>query len=716
MDPQREANESLYGPLSTITSIRLLHIQSIEPRANLGDDILHVTLSQVDLDDDPAFHTLSYTWGDPLDRTGRHFSSIIPDTSISCNGKEITITRNLDAALRTILSSQSVEEDGKQALWVDAICINQSNLEERSAQISIMNRIYGNALMTIGWLGSPDESSDIVTPLSKKLSALKDGAFTDIAYNVLLGELQPVLAELNRFLGRAYFTRCWVFQEVILSQQICFMCGLTKFTFEDLLYLAEAKQYLDQKLIFPAMKRIGLSFDEGLTFSIESLYRQRQAIRDGDGDKYALSFMQLLELTRQYCCSELKDKVYSVYGLLPQNTDTAMDMAPDYTKTITRVLGDAIRTCISEDRTLDTLAWVTDPTDREPYYRPSWIGELVPRGGATGDDLASILFTASATLSSRASAQMKPIEDDRVLTLIGVSCDTILEYAKPPTWDGSTLSLDSIWAQAMLLEKQEQQHTVISPSSGPLLPLTTGHKTVMCTLLSDDHPEPDPSVFQIRSRRDICYSTIQHLHKLCWFSGHDDTAGAYETVACQVLDALRKARTTEVGQSFPGMEELKLLEGFTCDCNASLLCSETVSDELATGRYFSPACPYIEEIKSEINTSPDHRWLNSDLDQQHRSSGQGTSAFSYHRYRLHRLAKTQNGYLALIPRSSEYGDAVFLLEGGRVPFIMRKDFPEPGEIDSEGRWNIIGPAYVHGAMQGEVWEKVKHRVHPVHID
>jgi hypothetical protein len=65
-----------------------------------------------------------------------------------CNGKYIPITRNLDAALRVLQ-----EEKMHRMLWVDAICIDQENISEKSHQVPLMKDIFELADQVIIWLG-----------------------------------------------------------------------------------------------------------------------------------------------------------------------------------------------------------------------------------------------------------------------------------------------------------------------------------------------------------------------------------------------------------------------------------------------------------------------------------------------------------------------------------------------------------------------------------
>src|SRR6266516_377443 len=77
----------------------------------------------------PKYKALSYCWGDP-GHTGE----------ITLNGKSIKVRKNLESALRHLRDGTKEE-----LLWVDALCINQNDLDERSSQVAIIDSMYGDA-------------------------------------------------------------------------------------------------------------------------------------------------------------------------------------------------------------------------------------------------------------------------------------------------------------------------------------------------------------------------------------------------------------------------------------------------------------------------------------------------------------------------------------------------------------------------------------------
>ncbi|KAH6720849.1 heterokaryon incompatibility protein-domain-containing protein [Leptodontidium sp. MPI-SDFR-AT-0119] len=122
------ANEPYtYSPLLG-REIRLLEI---EPSLN-DDAPLRGSLHTVHLDDQRVvFSALSYLWGDP------DFSYNV--TIDSC---DISITRNASHALRDLRTSLQSKHIQFKYIWIDGLCIDQSNLEERGKQVRLMRDIY----------------------------------------------------------------------------------------------------------------------------------------------------------------------------------------------------------------------------------------------------------------------------------------------------------------------------------------------------------------------------------------------------------------------------------------------------------------------------------------------------------------------------------------------------------------------------------------------
>jgi len=180
----KAAAPDLYAPLNTGShAFRLLHLL---PGA-WDDDIsaeLH-ECSMIECRD--RYITISYTWGQPNE---------VPRVPITCNGKAVLIFENLCAALRRLRQSKHV-----LLIWVDALCINQDDILERTHQVGLMGDIYSNSQETVIWLGEPASNehdgrdflkaypkpSRIIWSGDKRDETLRDAYFANIERSHLFG-------------------------------------------------------------------------------------------------------------------------------------------------------------------------------------------------------------------------------------------------------------------------------------------------------------------------------------------------------------------------------------------------------------------------------------------------------------------------------------------------------------------------------------------------
>ncbi|KAF5980930.1 heterokaryon incompatibility protein [Fusarium coicis] len=121
--------------------IRLLTIKSTMSEISCEMEV-------TDLHDQLPFNALSYVWGDPGNTE-----------DIFINGHKHPVTISLASALRCVPQhlSQSKHAAG-QKLWVDAICINQADNDEKGHQVAKMGEIYSQSGLVLCWLGPLDDS------------------------------------------------------------------------------------------------------------------------------------------------------------------------------------------------------------------------------------------------------------------------------------------------------------------------------------------------------------------------------------------------------------------------------------------------------------------------------------------------------------------------------------------------------------------------------
>jgi hypothetical protein len=92
----------------------------------------------------------------------------VPDHYVICNGRKLPVTSNCDAFLRMFRKHRTYDTPKERRLWVDSICIDQSNLAEKTQQLMLMGNVYRNSTRTLVWLGDSTPESTLV------MRAIKD--------------------------------------------------------------------------------------------------------------------------------------------------------------------------------------------------------------------------------------------------------------------------------------------------------------------------------------------------------------------------------------------------------------------------------------------------------------------------------------------------------------------------------------------------------------
>lgn len=202
-----------YSPLDErLKEIRVLTLHPGAFSANL-----HVLIHKVVLapDTPPIYEALSYVWsttGDPVD------IKIGPS-----GGDRLAITQNLATALPYLRYENEI-----RTLWIDAICINQQDLRERSSQVRMMGDIYRSADRVVIWLGTEKDNSAQALEIMSRIGS-------EIKVDYVRLEMSPVSTDsilhwsdtsrylpfhgqesrnIDALLRRSWFTRLWVWQEI----------------------------------------------------------------------------------------------------------------------------------------------------------------------------------------------------------------------------------------------------------------------------------------------------------------------------------------------------------------------------------------------------------------------------------------------------------------------------------------------------------------------
>ena len=279
----------LYTPLDSTREIRLLRLHarpspskasSVQAEKNVPIycDLYPVAFSEAR---NQGYEALSYTWGNPEE-----------PLSILVNKTEVPVTRNLHVALEHLRG-----ETSGVVLWVDALCINQTDDVKKSEQVNFMREIYAHANNTRVWLGPAEGTSDeIMVQLAQigktvidrgafdlfiRMTTLsikdRDGAVhaedqaTKLVEDMLDRSLLQIkdslrlLTGVRDLLSRPYWSRVWILQEIVVSRNVEVYCGKLKIGFAFLhaamLYIIYMQTFLSTELVKPLTALLEASAD-----------------------------------------------------------------------------------------------------------------------------------------------------------------------------------------------------------------------------------------------------------------------------------------------------------------------------------------------------------------------------------------------------------------------------------------------------------------------
>ncbi|PIA94483.1 hypothetical protein CB0940_08553 [Cercospora beticola] len=374
------SEHGLYRPLdSTRQEVRLLDILPFSKRP---EDAVACTLRVVALQDEPTprYQTISYVWGDPT-----------PCCSIILNGKIFMVPRSTDQVLRRVSDRENV-----RTVWIDAVCINQADLQERAQQVTLMDQVYFFTTGGIVYLGQGEQGSaqaianleDLArevkeiakTPYEEGMLFRPRGSFA-IAPDTSRLHVNLDVDALTKFLALPWLRRVWVIQEAVLPAQSECLLGDSKISIDTVLTGCAWLMYHRTHLPSALRNNLGLLATQSMWSSkcvrdsvIATLDDRRNIMSSGEP-------LGILVLNiRGSSTSDERDRVFGLLGLAAKKRPLPELIRPDYTKSLAEVMRDATRyfisveallgffvvPCISHRRRED----VTDPD------WPSWVPRI----------------------------------------------------------------------------------------------------------------------------------------------------------------------------------------------------------------------------------------------------------------------------------------------------------------------------------------------------
>lgn len=648
-----------------------------------------------------------------------------------CNDKVLKIQPNLyDLLIRLRQQRRSLP------LWIDAICINQDEAddqarEEKYRQIRLMKDIYGSAIRVIVWLGESKNISATLPSLIEEVPPLdfeyrdireenqvlrsKDNlSAIDIFVQVfgLEGPLWKMLRtayrrrkilELSKLANRDYFQRVWVVQELVLAKELHFLVGPLHLPWES---MQKGHQMI-------------AAFDSQPTLALNDLKKRGflvlphiiKAREDREvGKIWPIDDFLLLVRDRVATCQE--DKVFSVLGLIDDSMaevltkDVMHDGRPRLDKlffncavTLARERGWPYvlsLVALGSAECADLPSWVPDL--RQPLRpKPFWYyGSTHLQAGRGANTLLPGDFAVSMEAGSTNLALEVPMATVDVIVQVGESHDEINET-------------QSSRMQGHIFDLLNRLGTRYSHTGE--LTLDALFRTLTADVFARD---PNRSMAHLRFEFGLWMTLTFELIEtpvLIPFSGRISDWYARQHGISTVRDT-PLINGKDISLSTTIDDFVKIHD------NAAYHMAGIFNRE-KTSRPWIPEQPRNPDSLRAVGM-PEQFWeggftVAKLLDAITRTLNvgmKGVPGAIDQVYKDRRVFRTSRGYLGCGPRDVRLGDVVCLVGGGApTPFVFRsskhqESFREGTGVvplaEDLGTVRVVGEAYVHGCMNGEL--------------
>ena len=414
-------------------------------------DEIRCTFSLASLDDNPYYEALSYVWG-TSDSTA----------SVLLHGHLAPVTQNLKTILRHL------RKDKERILWIDALCINQNDVDERSHQVSEMHDIYSQAFRVIAYLGEAWEGISSTFELMAFAGNHSDHHWNSTSTKNITScgyDVASVLQcdSIARFFSSPWWTRIWTVQECVLARRMVYMYGVYRLDAE---VLQRFQDYINLHGMqcCAALMTIG-STRSGTAVLMDGYLKAVRLEQLTDRTATSLGFLEVTAIFKSRQCLNPSDKIYGLLGMAPRDFRACVGVdykcpTRDVYKAVSIVTlkkGLMLLSCFYGDRdpVLGLSSWVLDfSTSIHELDTSFYLYRLTP-----------IQHHFRASLDSKTS--FKFLEPDKA-SMCAVILDTIsstnsnLKTEMPRSVGiGGRTFVDACWQTLNGYEPSEQRYTSI---------------------------------------------------------------------------------------------------------------------------------------------------------------------------------------------------------------------------------------------------------------
>ncbi|KAJ4324351.1 hypothetical protein N0V84_003912 [Fusarium piperis] len=651
------SEEFVHSPLEDSKGIRLLHV-------DIQNSTLRCTLRTYSASEIPPYICLSYVWADfgPMMNRGRDFRETeleVPmfshsdSAEIILNDRRFSIGANLHAALlglRQYLNGRPI--------WVDAMCINQTDSNEKTTQVARMGEIYSAAEKVFIWLGRRHTQRDTAMRILKVWPSFPvdpDNAniqFHGKKYNTAKAffEATSTGSELISWIGlltivtESWWSRVWTVQEFILSREYAFYYDGAQVPTADL------KKAMDWTY-FVAVHCSSKLIPSWVTFQPSIFDLKQHGAR--------LSFLDVAMLGATRMAGDPRDKAWAFLGITDPESIGQPPLKPDYDN---RNMGDfyldLAQRLLRGDAGLLVLSLVNHPLPRESYKFKS----KKPIGNRLLDQ-----YKAKKRLPQQDPKFAPPKED-------------VFDEALQPDWSGKGVGYPS-WvpkmASAVAMEPIFLREMRAQKARGKAL-----HDASWRIFHAASNVQREFALSADEKRLSVeahLLDTVKAAIPLP--KTEEDGPGFYQAFRSWYP---KKSRLADIPYQHQASTAVP-----------SALCRTLLMNIWLTSHPAPEGCKahfanYLARISESASS------IKNDLHLKKKPDPEEGDIFpaAMNDVGIDRvLFITEKGYLGLGPARMEVGDVVGLVAGAHVPFVLRKG--------SKG-FILVGEAYVEGVMYGEI--------------
>ena len=274
-------------------------------------------------------------------------------------------------------------EHERMMVWIDALCIDQSSIAERSRQVGIMSQIYSGAKRVVVWLGEADESTEQAI---KDLNRLTEINLTRIELwnGKLLWAEDAADSEVNaqrlravlKIFHRSWFDRAWIVQELIMAKHVLVFCGHHEIQWETMYRFCSKYGTWDwTRITFGGTVRLrsppGLHESIGVPVIVRKHHK-------GEDQRLGQTLSELLTLTATMKSTRPEDKVYALLGVAKMSRAAQEAFpTPDYGLDVAEIYKRVALVSITEERNLHlVLGMSRGQSTPTAASMPSWVPDL----------------------------------------------------------------------------------------------------------------------------------------------------------------------------------------------------------------------------------------------------------------------------------------------------------------------------------------------------